>query len=176
MFIPIINVQGSRLDRSRKSSYITLSNNGQTASVFRAYGSVVGTVGYSSGVYQWRINITELEHAGRIAIGVTTLPLNRTNNNHNYPSYGTMYGWLSDQRSAGLAASQTRGPARISRWQTGDTLLLTLNCDQRQLQLSISRTAERKTITMMPGGAGEQLYLYIFLNASSQRQQIDILD
>ena len=125
-------------------------------------------------MYQWRIKITELGR-GNIGIGVTTLPLDR-NNNYNSFSRGTMYAWFSDQANIGLAASQTVGPARISRWQAGDILLLTLNCDQRQLQLSISRTAERKTITMMPGGAGEQLYLYIFLYASSQRQQIDILD
>ena len=58
----LIFVQGSSLDSNKKSSNVALSSNGRTASVRNDYGSVVGTVGYSSGVYQWRINITKLDH------------------------------------------------------------------------------------------------------------------
>ena len=169
-------VQGSPLDSKRKTSYVTLSNNGRTASISRDFGSVVGTVGYSSGVYQWRIKITELDQSiySYIGIGVTTLPLDR-NNNYNYLSDGTMYAWFSDQRSYGLGASQTRGPARISRWQTGDIVLITLNCDQLQLHLHLRRTAERKTINMKTFVRGEKLYLYVYLRSySAHNQQVDI--
>ena len=167
-------VQGSPLDSNKKGSSITVSNNGRTARVSNGFGLVVGTVGYSSGVYQWRINITKLEN-GYIAIGVTTLPVDR-NNNYNYRSDGTMYAWFSSRGIAGLAASQTGGPASISRWQTGDIVLLTLNCDQLQLHLHLQRTAERKTINMKTSVRGEQLYLYVFMRSySAPNQQIDIV-
>ena len=168
-------VQGSPLDSNKKSSRITLSNNGRTASSQFPRGSVVGTVGYSSGVYQWRIKITELGR-GYIGIGVTTLPLD-DNNNYNFRSDGTMYAWFSNQYNTGLAASQTVGPARISRWQTGDIVLLTLNCDQLQLHLHLQRTAERKTINMKTAVRGEKLYLYMYLytNSKSEKLQVDIV-
>ena len=70
----VLNVQRSPLDINRKGSSITLSSNGGTAIVSNGYASVVGTFGYSSGVYQWRINITELG-SGYIGICVSTLPL-----------------------------------------------------------------------------------------------------
>ena len=169
----LIFVQGSSLDSNKKSSYVALSSNGRTASVRNDYGSVVGTVGYSSGVYQWRIKITKLA-LGYIAIGVTTLPLDSNNNNYRYRSDGTMYAWFSNQRNQGLAASQTRGPARISRLQTGDTLLLTLNCDQLELYLFLQRTGERKTINMHQSVRGEKLYLYFYFNGHDH--QVDILE
>ena len=163
-------VQGSPLDSNKKGSSITLSNNGRTASASR--GSVIGTAGYSSGVYQWRINITKLGR-GYIAIGVTTLPLDY---NNNYLSHGTMYVWFSDQDNLGQADSQTRGPARISRWQTGDIVLLTLNCDQLQVHFHLKRTAERKTINLKTSVRGEKLYLYVYLRSYTARnQQVDIV-
>ena len=167
-------VQGSPLDSNRKGSRITLSNHGRTASVSSGFGLVVGTVGYSSGVYQWRIKITKLE-SGHIGIGVTTLPLDNYNY-YNVYSHGTMYAWFSDQFNYGLAASQTRGPARISRWQAGDIVLITLDCDQLQLHLHLQRTAERKTINMTTSVRGEKLYLYVYMSSSSPRyQQVDIV-
>ena len=182
-------VQGSRLDSNKKGSSITLANNGRTASVFNDQGSVVGTVGYRSGVYQWRFKFTKLESPrfGYVAIGVTTLPLDRrgSHRSHHYDDYryrsdGTMYAWFSNQDNRGLAASQTRGPARISWWKTGDLLLLTLNCDQLQLHLHLQRTAERKTINMKTSVRGEKLYLYVYMNSfavsnSSSSQQVDIV-
>ena len=74
-----------------------------------------------------------------------------------------MYAWFSNQYSHGLAARQNRGQARISNWQAGDVLLLTLNCDQRQLHIHLQRTAERKTINMKPSIQGKKLFLCIFL-------------
>ena len=170
----VIFVQGSSLDSNKKSSYVALSGNGRTASVQNSYGSVVGTVGYSSGVYQWRITITKLDQSIRsyIGIGVTTLPLDY--NNQGYPSDRTTYAWFSNQRNRGLAASQTRGTARISSWQTGDTLLLTLNCDQLELHLFLQRTGERKTINMHQSVKGVKLYLYLYLNNGDHR--VDILE
>ena len=171
-------VQGSPFDRNKKGLWITLSNNGRTASVSYRRGSVVGTVGYSSGVYQWRINITK-RGPGHIGIGVTTLPLD-DNNTYYHRSVGTTYAWYSDQRHYGLGASQTRGPARISWWKTGDVLLITLNCDQLQLHLHLQRTAERKTINMKTSVRGEKLYLYVYMDSLafsniSIRQQVDIV-
>ena len=170
-------VQGSLLDSNKKGSRITLSNNGRTASAPRGSGSVVGTVGYSSGVYQWRIKITIQDHSvySFIGIGVTTLPLDR-NNNYNFRSVDTTYAWYSFQGSYDLAASQARGPARISRWQTGDIVLLTLNCDQLQLHLHLQRTAERKTINMKTSVRGEKLYLYVYLRSlAAVNNQVDIV-
>ena len=179
-------VQGSPLDNNKKGSGITLSNNGRTASVSHnsrfsslssGSGSIVGTVGYSSGVYQWRIKITELDHSrySFIGIGVTTLPLDR-NNNYYFRSVGTTYAWYSDQGNYDLAASQTRGAARISRWQAGDIVLLTLNCDQLQLHLHLQRTAERKTINMKTSVRGKKLYLYVHLvTFGAPNQQVDIV-
>ena len=169
-------VQGSPLDRNKKSSYITLSTTGRTANSRGGGGSVVGTVGYRTGVYQWRIKITELVHGspGLIGIGVTTLPLD--SNNYNSLSVGTVYAWFSNQANYGLAANQTKGPARISRWQAGDILLLTLNCDHRQLHIRLQRTAERKTITMKPAIRGEKLYLWVYMyDLFLLTQQVDIL-
>ena len=171
----LIFAQGSLLDSNNKSPFVILSNNGRTASVFQyGYGSVVGTVGYRSGVHQWRIYITELggRPAPLICIGVTTLPI--LNDNYLGFSVTTAYVWLSDQDSEGLAASQTRGPARISSWQTGDTLLLTLNCDQLELHLFLQRTGERKTIYMHQSVKGVKLYLYLNFNNGVHR--VDILE
>ena len=169
----LIFVQGSSLDSNKKPSTIILSSNGRTASVGRyASGSVVGTVGYTSGVYQWRIKITKHEY-GYIGIGVTTLPLDG-NNNYNGFSGGTMYAWFSNQGYYGLAASQTRRTARISSWQTGDTLLLTLNCDQLELYLFLQRTGERKTINMHQSVKGMNLYLYFYIYGRGHR--VDILE
>ena len=91
--------------------------------------------------------------------------------------YGTKYAWFSTQGSHGLAAGQTRGPARISSWQAGDVLLLPLNCDQRQLHIHLQRMAERKAINMKPTIQGKKLFLYIFLfsQLNGLGQQVDIL-
>ena len=171
----LILLQGSSLDSNKKGVYVDLSSNGRTASARNGYGSVVGTVGYSSGLYQWRIKITKLRQSGfsYIAIGVTTLPLDYSNN-YRYRSDGTMYAWFSNQDSAGLAFRQTRGTARISSWQPGDTLLLTLNCDQLELQLFLQRTSERKTINMHQSAKGVKLYLYLYFYDGDHR--VDILE
>ena len=115
----LIPVQGSPLDSNSKSPFISLTSFGRGVSLHAGFGSLVGTVGYSCGTYEGRIRIIKLA-GGIIGIGVTTLPLD--NNNYFNRSDGTAFAWFSDQESHGLAASQTRGPARISGWQTEDIL------------------------------------------------------
>ena len=164
-------VQGSPLDSDKKGSMITLSNNGRNASLRSGHGSVVGTVGCSSGLYQWRINITKLGR-GYIGIGVSTLPLTTYKHRSDFKAYF----WFSDQRYSGLAASQTGGLARVSKWQTEDILILTLNCAQRQRHRHLQRTAEKKTVNMNRAIRGEKWYLCIFLYSYStgSGKQVDI--
>ena len=119
----LILVHGSPFDRKKTSSYNYLSNNRRRVNIQNRFGSAVGTVWYTRVAYQWCINITELRQFGSIGIVVTALPVDRKNI-YKYNSDSTIFAWYSNQSSRGLAAIQTGGPPRISRWRPGDILLL----------------------------------------------------
>ena len=163
---------------NHKSSRITLSKQGRKAThtgLPRRHATAVGGEGYSSGVHWWRLRVTGLPQETRhvIAVGVTTLPVDR--NDYNDFSRGSAYAWFSHQGSHGLAASQTRGggPAEMTEWQNNDEMTLRLDCDRQLLSMTLHGSRrEKKTIRMRHPGVKLYLYVYTYLPGNS----VEILD
>ena len=159
------------MDGRRTSSRIALSNNGQTLSRVgprRGDAQAIGRKPLIRGTHSLRVKTSSLpDHA--IGLGITTLPLVSTYDGF---SFATVYAWFSNQMAIGQAASQTRRSARMSIWEQGDILQLTLNCEQRKLHLYHQRTRERKTIKLQ-ARQGTEFFWYFYMNGRGQK--VDIL-
>ena len=148
-------------DQGKCSKNITLSNEGKRAthSTGGPYANVTTTDGYTTGIHQWSMKIRKLAStryvgagggwfAGtEVGAGVSVLP-----RNGNYSITSTFF----DKHRAycwwdyGVSYHHYYGRGELgencSRWKVGDVITFTLDCEQRTLQILVSRTGKSATL------------------------------
>ena len=165
-----VSPPGIILDRFKRSSRLTVSDNGRIVWNHSPGGdaAVLGRTGYIRGVHRWTFRIDGLVAVGGVGVGFTTLPVEGKTYERSW-SPSTTYAWFSNQFSAaGLASSQTSTTAKMQRWVSGDVLTLSLNVEDRTMEMFHHLTKERKTIRGVNGGT-KPLYLWLFVGIPGSR-------
>ena len=140
-------------DKVKCSKNITLSNKGKRAMHSGGpTGNVTTTDGYTTGIHQWSMKIRKLagrSYAGAGAgAGVSVLP-----QDGNYSTISTFFGrhrtyhWWSNGDSYYHDDGHRYKPGeKCSEWKVGDVITFTLDCEQRTLQILVSRTGKSATL------------------------------
>ena len=137
------------LDPQKCSSDVTLSNNNLTATHTgsdRTCRTVAARDGYQTGRHSWNVRLsTSLAKGSLMGFGVITPPPSQDYNLSpgNFCG-GRYYCWWSNGTSYVQQSGQVDHCARM---QDGDTVTLTLDCDNATLELHVHRTDKRHTIS-----------------------------
>ena len=137
------------LDPRKCSHHVTVSKNNTTASYTgteKGRVSVAALHGYTTGKHSWNVRVCKGWARGRrLAIGVTGLPPNE-----DYNQMGDFFGschfccWYTNGHCYARPAGEVDECEPI---EGGDTVTLTLDCDNATLELHLHRTDRRHTTT-----------------------------
>ena len=135
-------------DHGKCSKNIILSNEGKrgTTSV-DALANVTTTNGYTTGIHQWSMKIRKLAGSWQVGAGVSVLPRNGdySTTSKFFGRHRTYY-WCGDCTSFHCEIGRYKGGEKCSKWKAGDFITFTLDCEQRTLQILVSRTGESVTL------------------------------
>ena len=137
------------LDPQKCSRLVTVSNNKMTATHTGTEDGYVGVAalhGYTTGKHSWNVRVCKGTVRGRVlAIGVTVLP-GTGDYNRSGPFFETEhhYYWCTSGVSRARPSGQVN---HCPEMQDGDTVTLTLDCDNATLELHHHPTNKRHTIT-----------------------------
>ena len=136
------------LHQQKCSRRITLSDRNHVAThsgTGSGFASVAANNGYTTGRYTWKVKIHNTQgNASNMYFGVCPLPGdgNYDGTDHFFDR-DTNYSWDGHGRS--IVNSGYSGGS-CSKFKEGDTATLTLDCEQKTLQIHHQRTDERRTI------------------------------
>ena len=139
-------------DQGKCSKWITLSNEGKRATNSGGQtGNVATTDGYTTGIHQWSMKIRKLAggwFAGTGAgAGVSVLPRDGDYSTTSiFFDRHHAYCWWCDGDSCHYADGRGKQGEKCSEWKAGDVITFTLDCEQRTLQILLSRTGESATL------------------------------
>ena len=157
------------LDQQKCSRRITISDRNHVATYTGTeigWASVAASDGYTTGRHTWKVKIRYTR--GNMFFGVCSLP---GGGNYDGPRLffdnKTNYSWDGDGQSLVNGYSDD---ANCSEFKDGDTATLTLDCEQRTLQIHHQRTDERRTIPNV--NCDKPLYPAICLAFPGQRAEI----
>ena len=131
--------------------------------------SVAANDGYTTDRHTWKVKIHDTRgYAADMCFGVCALPgdANYYGTNSFFGSK-TYYSWDGDGSSF---ANCNYGGSNCSKFKDGDTATLTLDCDQKTLQIHHQRTGERRTIPNV--NSDKPLYPAICMLCPGQRAEI----
>ena len=140
-------------DKVKCSNRITLSNEGKRATHRGGtYANVTTTDGYTTGIHQWSMKIRKLSDsvwfAGvGVGAGVSVLPRdgNYSTASIFYNKHCTYYWWNNGNSHCYNDGHDKLGDM-CSEWKVGDVITFTLDCEQRTLQILVSRTGKSATL------------------------------
>ena len=159
----MVTTRVCRFDRTRCHGDIQLSNNYKTAKKTQDGNlrSVCGEDIYRSGTFEIGIRLDNMPDSNVIIfLCSSTNPRLDT-----YQRDNTAHGWYD----SGSSVSTWRGTQLGQKWQTGDIIRLSLDCDRHTLTGRHERTGATKTLSNVTG----DLYLYVSL--TSPGHQVTIL-
>ena len=136
------------LDQQKCTPCITVSDSCHVAThsgTGYGYASVAANNGYTTGLHTWKIKLHKTYGgASHMCFGVCALPRRRKyESSYLFFDNKTNYSWDGDGQS--LVNGYSDG-ANCSEFKDGDTATLTLDCEQRTLQIHHQRTDERRII------------------------------
>jgi hypothetical protein len=119
-----------KLDKFEKGDFITLSNNGLTATTdcddCYEQSSVLGTTGMEGGIWYWKVRVLNLVDHKRICFGVTEKPFDQIRSN----PYKRMWGWASN----GSALPAYERQSDKAKLMSGDCVWVKLDCARGTIQ------------------------------------------
>ena len=136
------------LDQQKCTPCITVSDSCHVAThsgTGYGYASVAANDGYTTGRHTWKVKLHKTYGgASHMCFGVCDLPRRRKyEGSYRFFENKTNYSWDGDGQS--LVNGYSDG-ANCSEFKDGDTATLTLDCEQRTLQIHHQRTDERRII------------------------------
>ena len=159
----MVTTRVCRFNPTRCTGDIQLSNNNMTASNTQGSGwhSVCGVDIYRSGTVEIGIRLDNMP-----STHVMIFMCNSTNPKlDTFQQDNTAHGWYGNHDNA----TTWRGTQLGQKWQTGDIIRLSLDCDRHTLTGRHERTGATQTLTNVTG----DLYLYVCLG--SRGHQVTIL-
>ena len=160
------------LDQQKCSRRITISDSNHVAThtgTGRGWASVAANDGYTTGRHTWKVKIHKTQrNAGYMYFGVCPLP-DDGNYDGTYYFFNseTNYSWQGDGYSV---ANGECSDVDCSEFKDGDTATLTLDCEQKTLQIHHQRTDERRTISNV--NCDKPLYPAICMHKPGLRAEI----
>ena len=160
------------LDQQKCSRHITVSDSNHVAThtgTGSDWASVAANDGYTTGRHTWNVKIHKTQgNAGYMYFGVCDLPDDGNCDGTDYFFHNKRnYSWGDDGRSI---ANGNYSGVNFSELKDGDTATLTLDCEQKTLQIHHQRTDERRTIPNV--NCGKPLYPAICMFKPGRRAEI----
>ena len=159
-------------DQQKCSPGITISDSNHVAThtgTGSGWASVAANDGNTTGRHTWKVKLHNT-HAigGNMYFGVCALPGDGNYDSSNFfYDNKTNYSWRVDGQS--IAKGHYSG-TNCSEFKDGDTATLTLDCEQKTLQIHHQRTDERRTIPNV--NCDKPLYPAICMYAPGVRAEI----
>ena len=138
------------LDPRKCSHQVTVSNNNMAATHTggweEGWGGVAAVHGYTTGKHSWNVRVCKGRVRRRgLAIGVTVLPATGDyNGSGRFFDTDHHYYWYTNGHSRARPSGQIN---HCQKMENGDTVTLTLDCDNATLELHHHRTNMRHTVT-----------------------------
>ena len=159
------------LDQRKCYRGITISDSNRVATHTGTRGfwaSVAANDGYTTGRHTWKIKIHKTYGgANYMFFGVCALPDGNYEDCRLFFNNKTNYSWNGMGRSV---VNGAYSGADCSEFKDGDTATLTLDCEQKTLQIHNQRTDERRTIPSV--NCDKPLYPAICMYERGQRAEI----
>ena len=163
------------LDQQKCSPRIAISDRNHVATrsgTGREWASVAANDGYTTGRHTWKVKLhnTQEIDISYMYFGVCTLP-DDGNYDDTYRFFDDMknYYWGCNGHAQAFVIRECAG-ANCSEFKDGDTATLTLDCEQKTLQIHHQRTDERRTIPNV--NCDQPLYPAICMAFPGQRAEI----
>ena len=136
-------------DQGKCSKRITLSNEGKRA-MHRGvtYANVTTTDGYTTGIHQWSMKIRKLAGFCCVVAGVSVLPRdgNYSTTSIFFDKHCAYFWWCDGESYHYYNDGHRKQGEKCSEWKVGDVITFTLDCEQRTLQILVSRTGKSATL------------------------------